>query len=81
MEACCDWLEPMEKVRFFNSYRGSYQIKHIIEQSSGMYIPNGIAIVAAIHCGFKHKRIRINAKFNISERQVKKWLKENRYVV
>jgi hypothetical protein len=79
LDACVQWLEPMEKIKSFNDYRNSYAIKHIVEQASGMYIPNGIAIVAAIHCGFKYERIRTNARFNIGERKVKKWLKENGY--
>ena len=36
--------------------RGSYSIKHIIEQASGTYIANGAAITAAVLEGFKPVR-------------------------
>ena len=76
LDACCDWLEPMRKNKHVNRRRSSYTYKHMVEVETGLYIPNGVFIVAAIHRGFKFERtIRgTNAIFNMAEIPIRTWM-------
>lgn len=63
---CCEWFLRKNKQRTINYKASSYSIKHLIEDETGVYIPNGVAIASAICCGFEIKPEGINARFNIS---------------
>lgn len=62
---CCEWFLGKMKKKTINYKASSYGIKHTIEDESGVYIPNGVAIAAAICCGFNIKIEGPNANFNI----------------
>jgi hypothetical protein len=68
----CVLLEGMEKIKAINRRYSSYGLKHLFEKKTG-YIPNGIFIAAAIHCGFRYKAYgnSPNPCFNISNASLK----------
>ncbi len=77
-ERCCRWLSMVKRRASINSNVGSsYGLKHQVENywakhfpDEDRYIANGMFIIAAIHLGFKFKRIDDgpNAYFNISSK-------------
>ncbi len=61
-----DWLRLNAKPRkTINPAMSSYGWKHHVERKIGRYVSNGIFIAAAIHCGFKYKKMAPNADFNL----------------
>ena len=77
LDACIQWLKPMKKIQSINNWRSSYTYKHMVEVEAGIYIPNGIFIVAAIHDGFNIQGgyRGPNVYFNMAERPVTNWMK------
>lgn len=71
VKICIDWLSSrsIDLVRkTINTKCSSYTWKHIVERSTKKYISNGAFICAALHLGFKMKRIdkiSPNAWFNM----------------
>jgi len=63
------WTSPRKTINF--DY-GSYFLKHVVERWSGVYIPNGAFIAAAIESGCKYVRQGPNARFNLSYKLAKK---------
>lgn len=61
-KTACRWLRHQKKIKTFNRKRGSYGLKHIVENWASVnklkqtYIANGIFIAAAIHMGFEFRR-------------------------
>ncbi len=70
----CRFLAEVAPIATFNSRRTSYGLKHVCERWAGRYISNGMLIAAAIHSGFKWRKVNWdspNVVFNISERSLK----------
>lgn len=77
-EKTVSWLSNIDKIKSINKVHSSYGLKHIAEKQIG-YITNGVFIAAAISCGFEFKPIAedsINVHFNMSEKSIKKILKD-----
>lgn len=71
VKLCIDWIRP-RSIRIarktINTKCSSYSWKHIVERSVGEYISNGAFICAALHLGFRMKKldqISLNAFFNM----------------
>ncbi|MDR2184600.1 MAG: hypothetical protein LBO80_02875 [Treponema sp.] len=66
----CKVFERVKKIKAINRLRTSYGIKH--EGEAG-YVPNGVFITAALHCGFRYKAYENspNPCFNMSEAFIK----------
>jgi hypothetical protein len=74
-EQICAWLAPLKsKIEIKAKELSSYTLKHVAERNIGRYVPNGVFIAAAIHCGFLFKPVEFtqNVLFNISKSKVKK---------
>ena len=68
----CTLLEGMGKIKAINKRYSNYGLKHLFEKKTG-YIPNGVFIAAAIHCGFRYKTYdkSPNPCFNIANVSLK----------
>lgn len=68
VDFCKSWLkEWVVEQNNINTKRGSYGLKHLVENSlSNEYISNGAFIQAAIELGYKYERDGKNAYFNMS---------------
>ena len=73
--AVCVWLSTLDRRKTINPYHTSYGYKHMAEMAIEEYVPNGVLIAAAIHCGFRYRICKRspNVKFNISERSLKRY--------
>jgi hypothetical protein len=77
VELCKKWIEyNTSRTKTIRPKLGSYQFKHIVERSCGVYISNGAFIQAAIELGYDYKPCGINADFNMI---VKTELRESRH--
>ncbi|MCH8863535.1 MAG: hypothetical protein IID51_13665 [Proteobacteria bacterium] len=71
----CEFLSQKEKRTTINKDSNSYGLKHEAERfhkkngASNPYVSNGMFIAAAIHLGFKIKKVGPNAYLNISSRE------------
>ncbi|MDR3335880.1 MAG: hypothetical protein LBT16_01630 [Treponema sp.] len=74
----CALLEGMGKIKVINRRYSSYGLKHLLEKETG-YLPNGVLIAAAIHCGFRYKVYdnSPNPCFNISNASIKRFEKDS----
>ena len=74
----CDWLEDMDFPKHKTRKLSSYSLKHYAENCKGDYVSNGEFIIGAILMGYTpcHIASTPNMKFNISEKDVHKILKE-----
>ena len=87
-QTCVTFLEGVEKTKGQNRSHDSYGYKHIVENPTGYfdipwsldcystYIPEGVFILAALASDFTMQPIRVSAKFNISERSLRRRAKE-----
>jgi len=66
-DLCLEWLKDVRHTKGISRRYGSYALKHWVERASGVYIPNGVFIAAAIHAGYRVERIgdSPNAFFNM----------------
>jgi hypothetical protein len=83
-QTCLAFLEGVEKSKGQNRSHDSYGYKHIVENPTGYfdipwsfdgetcYIPEGVFILAALASGFTMQPIRVSARFNISERSLRR---------
>lgn len=72
-EQCLRFLAHVEPTTEFNRRRASYGFKHDCERWCGRYVSNGMFIAAAIHAGFKWRRVAAaspSVVLNISQRSV-----------
>lgn len=51
---------------------GSYGVKHLIEQASGEYLPNGVLIASAFIVGYPFRYDQPNVRFGLSQRDLNK---------
>jgi hypothetical protein len=56
-EAAVRWLPTLRRAASKSSRSHSYALKHRCEESTGIYTPNGVLIVAAIAVGLPIERI------------------------
>jgi hypothetical protein len=54
--ACCKWLDGAARTKAPNKTISSYGAKHVVEGLTGLYIPNGVFIAAAMYKRFEMKR-------------------------
>jgi hypothetical protein len=76
-EQICAWLVPLKpKIEIKARELSSYTLKHVAERNIGRYVPNGVFIAAAIHCGFLFRPVEFtqNLLFNISKSKLRKIL-------
>lgn len=67
VELCEKWIKEFARARkTINCSSNSYSLKHTVERWSGTYISNGAFIQAALNLGYRYKRFRPNAIFNMS---------------
>lgn len=70
-----NWCKQLDKIKTFNKWHNSYNLKHIFEFSeNGFYVTNGAFKQAMILAGFNYRKQGdgTNWIFNISEKSVKK---------
>jgi hypothetical protein len=79
-QLCLEFLRGVEKTRHMNRFHTSYGYKHLVEgRPHRGYVYEGTFVMAALDEGFTMKRLHplsIKALFNISERSLKRRLKE-----
>ena len=70
----CAWLHGMTALKHCNRHTTSYVLKHAAEDAIDSYVPNGVFIAAALHCGFTITRIAHspNCYCNISQRDLQR---------
>jgi hypothetical protein len=51
---------------------GSYGVKHLIEQATGVYLPNGVLIASAFIVGYPFRYDQPNVRFGMSQRDLNK---------
>ncbi|GAB2912270.1 hypothetical protein [Streptomyces mayteni] len=51
---------------------GSYGVKHLIEQATGAYLPNGVLIASAFMVGYPFRYGQPNVRFGMSQRDLNK---------
>ncbi|MEU3418624.1 hypothetical protein [Streptomyces murinus] len=51
---------------------GSYGVKHLIEQATGAYLPNGVLIASAFIVGYPFRYDQPNVRFGMSQRDLNK---------
>ena len=70
----CAWLHGMTALKHCNRHTTSYVLKHAAEDAIHSYVPNGVFIAAALHCGFTITRIAHspNCYCNISQRDLQR---------
>ena len=68
----CAWLQGMTSLGHRNRRTTRYGLKHPAEDAIESYVPNGVFIAAALHCGFTITRIpgSPNCYCNISQRDL-----------
>lgn len=70
---CMAWIrdhtKPLKTIRSDSSYH----LKHLVEHTTGSYIPSGAFTAAAVLMGFKYDRHGPNAFFNFAVRNKKRW--------
>ncbi|MEB3212409.1 MAG: hypothetical protein VKL39_13705 [Leptolyngbyaceae bacterium] len=63
------WISRQTFVRtpYCRRSANSYKLKHVMERDCGVYVPNGVFILAMVEEGFRAKRLpdSKNAAFNI----------------
>lgn len=73
VQICIEWLlahDALNRRKTINTKHNSYGWKHVVERATGKYVSNGAFICAALHLGYKIKRVDFrspNAFFNIRE--------------
>lgn len=67
IDLCKEWIiKWATKQKNINEKKGSYSLKHLVEDDSNKYISNGAFIKAGIDLGYKYKIEGKNAYFNMS---------------
>jgi len=74
VHAVLDWMsQNFRPIQSINSRWSSYGLKHVVEASMGVYVPNGVFIAAAIGAGYPARFTDgPNPQFGISERSIQK---------
>jgi len=72
---CNRWLSTKQKIKTINNKISSYGLKQKVEKRYGEYVSNGVFIAAALYNGFKIKKSGPNAFFNISHKNMNRWVK------
>lgn len=54
-QTCCYWLALCQRSKTIYPYRGSYGLKHDVENFFGVYVTNGAFIAAVIHSGIMYR--------------------------
>jgi len=68
---CIKWItDYCEELKHINKKVSSYNLKHLVERESGIYISNGSFIQAAINVGLKILPDIPNAFFNLKIKQL-----------
>jgi hypothetical protein len=72
---CLDWLSDIRMIKTICYSRGSYGLKHDVENDCGRYISNGAFIMAALMRGYPMRRNDgPNAWFAMSKKDMnRKW--------